>query len=120
MFAAHRFAQAHNGVSTSGVKAVDSARCTCRVLVETKVIRGLDKPLKRGDKARRTDPDRSGTLTILATIHHGSETREHTEFVFTPRMASWRSGDAADCKSVNAGSIPALASNKINMLADTS
>ena len=67
MFAAHRFAQAHNGVSTSGVKAVDSARCTCRVLVETKVIRGLDKPLKRGDKARRTDPDSSGTLTILAT-----------------------------------------------------
>lgn len=28
----------------------------------------------------------------------------------TPRMASWRSGDAADCKSVYTGSIPVLAS----------
>ena len=27
------------------------------------------------------------------------------------RMARWRSGDAADCKSVYAGSIPARASN---------
>ena len=26
-------------------------------------------------------------------------------------MATWRSGDAADCKSVYAGSIPAVASN---------
>jgi hypothetical protein len=25
-------------------------------------------------------------------------------------MATWRSGDAADCKSVHAGSIPAVAS----------
>jgi hypothetical protein len=30
--------------------------------------------------------------------------------------ASWRSGDAADCKSVYTGSIPVLASNKINDL----
>ena len=29
----------------------------------------------------------------------------------TPAMATWRSGNAADCKSVNAGSIPAVASN---------
>jgi hypothetical protein len=26
------------------------------------------------------------------------------------KMATWQSGDAADCKSVNAGSIPAVAS----------
>lgn len=26
--------------------------------------------------------------------------------------ATWRSGDAADCKSVNAGSIPAVASKR--------
>jgi hypothetical protein len=28
-----------------------------------------------------------------------------------PIEATWRSGDAADCKSVNAGSIPAVASS---------
>src|SRR5262245_12000248 len=28
-----------------------------------------------------------------------------------PVLATWRSGDAADCKSVHAGSIPAVASN---------
>ena len=33
-----------------------------------------------------------------------------------PQAASWRSGDAADCKSVYTGSIPVLASNKINDL----
>jgi hypothetical protein len=27
-------------------------------------------------------------------------------------LATWRSGDAADCKSVHAGSIPAVASTK--------
>jgi hypothetical protein len=33
-------------------------------------------------------------------------------------MATWRSGDAADCKSVHAGSIPAVASNKIKLLVE--
>ena len=33
------------------------------------------------------------------------------------QAASWRSGYAADCKSVYTGSIPVLASNKINHLA---
>ena len=31
-------------------------------------------------------------------------------------LASWRSGDAADCKSVYTGSIPVLASNVFNGL----
>ena len=51
--------------------------------------------------------------------HHPSCERlyEPVEATHTPRMASWRSGDAADCKSVYTGSIPVLASNKINDLA---
>jgi hypothetical protein len=31
-------------------------------------------------------------------------------------LATWRSGYAADCKSVHTGSIPVVASNKINQL----
>ena len=33
-----------------------------------------------------------------------------------PRMATWRSGYAAVCKTVYPGSIPGVASNKINNL----
>jgi hypothetical protein len=30
-----------------------------------------------------------------------------------PEMARWQNGDAEDCKSLNAGSIPARASNRL-------
>ncbi len=41
------------------------------------------------------------------------DTTRHGQVI---EKASWRSGDAADCKSVYTGSIPVLASNKFNDL----
>ena len=52
----------------------------------------------------------NGKRTAKSTLHHAIALQTHE--------ASWRSGDAADCKSVYTGSIPVLASNKINYLAD--
>ena len=43
--------------------------------------------------------------------------RHTTKTLATGQKASWRSGDAADCKSVYTGSIPVLASNIFNGLA---
>src|SRR5204863_7105489 len=41
---------------------------------------------------------------------------ETTHDTCSRREATWRSGDAADCKSAHPGSIPGVASNKINNL----
>ncbi len=47
----------------------------------------------------------------LAPSEDSSHVCAHSEALLrAPRMASWRSGDAADCKSVYTGSIPVLAS----------
>ena len=58
-----------------------------------------------------------GTLCEMATKRGLHLLKIHTIYALTleyhfraPRMASWRSGDAADCKSVYTGSIPVLAS----------
>ena len=44
----------------------------------------------------------NGKRTAKSTLHHAIVLQTHE--------ASWRSGDAADCKSVYTGSIPVLAS----------
>ncbi len=71
-----------------------------------------DSPKHRHFPARPISPHHTG---FSRDIHSEGlhRLRGQVKCFGTTRQASWRSGDAADCKSVYTGSIPVLASNKI-------
>ena len=55
----------------------------------------------------------NGLVSFRVWTSPGRNTNEPDRPPGPTTAASWRSGDAADCKSVYTGSIPVLASNKI-------